>query len=343
MHILRASCLVVVLCLLISSGAAAQGGNAQAGKTLWDSPATMCRNCHGTNGEGGFGPDLAGRHITVAQFRQAVRQPWGVMPAFAESQVSDQEIADFVAYFGGLQPVAQPAPWRFTVPQGAPPGQQLVLATFGCAQCHGPTLNILRQNMGAVGAEFDWVKRMVYDHVKLTPAHWKTIGEQPPPRVRMGNYSPSRLPEPLLQEIWMFARDLGYRPFIAGHLSAGAAAANGVTYTLTVEALGVPNRGLAAEDLTIALVVPEGATVVGTTGNGYQGVRADAGLKANAAVWQLARIGPKEEQTYSITLSRPGTAADNVRGAIRWTKPVVKTGPIDEVAIAPAPLARSTQ
>ena len=60
-------------------------------------------------------------------------------------------------------------------------------------------------------------------------------------------------------------------------------------------------------------------------------------------MWQLASIAPREHQTYSLTLSRAGTAADNVRGAIRWTKPVVKTGPVDEVAIAPAPLTSATQ
>lgn len=343
MSMLLASFLAVVLVLLTPAAAAAQAGNAQAGKTLWDSPATMCRNCHGPNGEGGFGPDLAGRHLTVAQFRHAVRQPWGIMPAFAASQISDQEIADFVAYFDSLQPVAAPGPWRFTVQPGTPRGQQLAIAAYGCAQCHGPTLNILRMNLGAVDADFEWVKRMVYDHVTLIAAHWKTIGEPPPLRARMGDYSPARLPESALQEIWMFARDLGYRPFIAGHLSAAATGANGVTYALTVESLGVPNKGLAAEDLTIALVVPAGANVVSTTGTGYQGVRADAGLKANVAVWQLPKIAPREHQTYSITLSRAGTAADNVRGVIRWTKPVAKTGPIDEVAIAPAPLTSATQ
>jgi mono/diheme cytochrome c family protein len=343
MYTLLVPFVAVVLLLLTPSGAAAQAGNAQAGKTLWESPATMCRNCHGMNGEGGFGPDLAGRHLTGDQFRHAVRQPWGIMPAFAASQVSDQEIADFVAYFDNLQPVATPGPWRFTVPPGSPRGQQLAVAAYGCAQCHGPTLNILRQNLGAVGADFDWVKQMVYDHVKLIAAHWKTVGEEPPARARMGDYSPSRLPEAVLQEIWMFARDLGYRPFITSHLSAGVAAASGVTYTLTVDNHAAPNRGLAAEDVTINLVVPAGATVVGTTGSGYQGVRADAGLKANVAVWQVAKIAPTEEQTYSVTLSRAGTATDNVRGVIRWTKPLVKTGPVDEVVIAPAPLTGATQ
>src|SRR5882672_2923342 len=102
MSTLLAPLLVFVLFLIAPTGAAAQAGNAQSGKTLWEGAATQCRNCHGLNGEGAFGPDLAGRHLSLAQFRRAVRQPWGVMPAFVESQVSDQEMADLVAYFDSL-------------------------------------------------------------------------------------------------------------------------------------------------------------------------------------------------------------------------------------------------
>jgi mono/diheme cytochrome c family protein len=336
--------LVALLVLLLAPGAAAaQSGDPQAGKTLWEGPATQCRNCHGTNGEGAFGPDLAGRRLTVRQFTQAVRKPWGIMPAFIESQVSDREIADLVAYFDSLPPVAQPGPWRFPVPAGAPRGQEVALATVGCAQCHGPTLNGPRLNAGAVGAEFQWLRSMVYEHTNLMPAHWKTLGEPPAVRVRMGNYSRTRLPESVLQEIFNFAKDLGFRPGVAGRLSSGVAGPDGVTYTLTVENIGLPGRGLTAEDLTVNLVVPSGATVVKTTGANYQGVRQDSELKANVAVWTLARVAPKEHQSYTLTLSRTGTPADNVRGAIRWTKPAVKTGPSDAVNIAPAPIAPATQ
>ncbi|OFW03030.1 MAG: hypothetical protein A3I61_05390 [Acidobacteria bacterium RIFCSPLOWO2_02_FULL_68_18] len=323
--------------------AAAQAGNAQAGKALWDGPATQCRNCHGQNGEGAFGPDLAGRRLTVAQFRQAIRQPWGIMPAYIESQVSDSEVADLVAYFSNLPAVDKPGPWRFDVPQGAPRGQEAALATIGCAQCHGPALNGPRANAGAVGADYRWFQSMVYDHAKVMPAHWKTLGEQPAVRVRMGTYSRARLPEAVLQEVFDWAKDIGFRPDVVGRLSTGVSGADGVTYTLNVENIGLQNRGLTAEDLTINLVVPAGATVVKTTGGNYQGVRQDAGLKASVAVWQLNRLAPKDHQTYALTLSRAGTQSDNVRGVIRWTKPTVKTGPVDQANIAPAPLATATQ
>lgn len=336
--------LVALFVLPLAYGtAAAQTGDAKAGQTLWEGNATQCRNCHGAKGEGAFGPDLAGRKLTVAQFRQAIRKPWGIMPAFIESQVSDQEIANLVAYFDSLAAAAQPGPWRFEVPAGAPRGQQVLLATVGCGQCHGVTLNGPRGDMGAVGADFEWFKSFVYDHTTQQPQLWKLLDEPPAVRVRMGNFSRSRLPESVLLEIFNFAKDLGFRVPMTGQLSAGVTGANGVTYTLNVENIGLRGKGLTAEDLTISLVVPAGAKVVSTTGAGYQGVRVDEQAKANVAVWQVARMAPQDHQAYTLTLSQAGTQADNVRGAIRWTKPAVKTGPNDQVNIAPAPLQRQTQ
>ena len=87
---------VVFALYAVPAPAAAQAGDAQAGKTLWEGPATWCKNCHGAKGDGGFGPDHAGRKVTVAQFTRAMRQPGGIMPAFVETQVSDKEIADLV-------------------------------------------------------------------------------------------------------------------------------------------------------------------------------------------------------------------------------------------------------
>lgn len=336
--------LVALLLLPLAQGsAAAQAGDPQAGKTLWEGPNSLCRNCHGDKGEGAFGPDLSGRKLTVAQFTQAVRKPWGIMPAFVESQLSDRDIANLAAYLGSLPSLERPGPWRFEVPPGTPRGQEVALATVGCAQCHGPTLNGPRAGMGAVGADFEWVKGMVYDHTSVMAPYWTAVGEQPPERIRMGNYSRSRLPESLLQEIFAFTSDLGFRVRMTGRLSAGVAGPTGVTYTLNVENSGVRGKGLMAEDLTIRLVVPTGANVVSTTGAGYQGVRFDEQAKANMAVWQMQRAAPKDRQTYTITLSRAGTAADNVRGSIRWTKPAVKTGPFDNANIAPAPIAPATQ
>jgi hypothetical protein len=106
---------------------------------------------------------------------------------------------------------------------------------------------------------------------------------------------------------------------------------------------GVAGTGLAAEDVTVTLAVPAGTTVVSATGAGYEGVRRDERAKADVAAWTVARMAPGDRQSYTLTLSRAATATDNLRGAIRWTKPAVKTGPSDAENIAPAPVAAGTR
>src|SRR5579863_2286815 len=108
--------LAVVLLLFAAAPAWAQGtADPAGGKKLWESNELFCKNCHGKDGEGAFGPDLAGRGLSAEQFKQAVRKPWGVMPTFTDDQLSDAEIANLAAYFGGLSKVAEPAPWRVLV------------------------------------------------------------------------------------------------------------------------------------------------------------------------------------------------------------------------------------
>src|ERR1700712_3039242 len=103
---------VIALLPFIVSPVLAQTPDIAAAKSLWESNNLFCKNCHGKNGEGAMGPDLAGRGLSAAQFQQEVRKPWGVMPAFVESQLSDAEIAGLAAYFGSLPKVAEPAAWR---------------------------------------------------------------------------------------------------------------------------------------------------------------------------------------------------------------------------------------
>src|SRR5689334_11971578 len=192
-----------------ASVALAQSGDAQAGKALWDGQGTQCRNCHGSTGQGAFGPDLAGRKLTLAQFTHAVRRPWGVMPAFVESQLSDADIANLAAYFDSMPTVAQSGKWRFEVPANAPRGQVVAL-TSGCAQCHGPVLAGPRAAMGAVDMDFDWFKSLVYNHTTAYPQHAARLDEKPR-RMRMGNFSPTRMWESQLREVYDWARELGPR------------------------------------------------------------------------------------------------------------------------------------
>src|SRR5678815_1088979 len=108
---------------------------------------------------------------------------------------------------------------------------------------------------------------------------WKQLdGEGPPTtrgRVRMGNFSPKRVPESQLQEIWTWMNELGMVVPIQARLTGGTAAASGTTYTLDVENEGLKDKGLAAEDVTISVVLPPGTKAMSATGTGYQGTQTD--------------------------------------------------------------------
>ncbi|HNS50082.1 MAG TPA: cytochrome c [Anaerolineae bacterium] len=114
-------------------------------------PQSPCAGCHGTNAQGGAGPALAGRSLSLADFQSAVRQGPGSMPAYSTAELSDQALQ---ALFDSLQapavPVAPPADLPATatpeVP-AAPPAdlpatatpavQQHLWLQAGCAACHG--------------------------------------------------------------------------------------------------------------------------------------------------------------------------------------------------------------
>jgi hypothetical protein len=260
------------------------------------------------------------------------------MPAFVESQLSDQDAADLAAYFASLPKVAEPGKWRFEAPAGAPPGQANLI-NIGCGQCHGPTLNGPRANMGAVNMEFDYFANLVYNHTTAMPQHRALRGLNAT-NLDMGNYSRTRLSAGTLRSIYFWARDeIGVRVPLAGVLSKGETGPSGVTYTLTVTNDGLQGKGVIAEGIMVSLNVPADTTVVAATGTGYQGVRTDEKTKAGVAVWQVPRSAPKDQERITITLSKAATAAANLRGEIRWAKPGPKTGPnLDVAAIAPAPL-----
>jgi cytochrome c553 len=315
--------LLLVFSLSYPYAALAQG-DAQAGKARWESVTeNRCQYCHGVKGEGAFGPDLAGRQLSLEQFKQAVRKPWGIMPAFPESQISDQILANFYTYLSGLPKVSTPGPWRVPLPANAPYGQRLIVETVGCAQCHGDTIAIPRADAGAVNADFEWFKRLVYDHTTSLPEHRKLLGTEIGV-LRMGNYSRARLPEPLLEEIWKYMRDdLKFRVPVTTNLKAGSSG----TYDLEVGNEGLVGKGLTAQDVTVTLVLKPGTKVKGATGEGYKGVKTDS--KGDMAVWQFARLAAKNDQKLTITLESGGIASGNVT----WAKPTVGNGTADQVVI----------
>ncbi len=330
---MRLIVLALFLASLLSAYDGAPVGTASAGKDAWMD--RRCRVCHGNMGEGGFGPDLAGRGLTFNQFKQATRKPWGIMPAFTERQASDQVIADMQAYLMTLPKVTDPAPlsakgeWRDLTMAGrvwqeapgpdAPLGQQL-FASYGCMQCHGPEGQRIREVAGGETAEvnFSYLAKIVYTHTERFP------------NGRMGNFSRLRVPEASLREIYHFLfEELGHLVPLGATIKPGVPSGDNTIYTLELENQGLKDKGgLTAENLTIALALVPGTKVVGGTGAGYQGVRNESELNAQAAIWQVPSLAPKEKQTYTLTVSGSGGKPTEIfKGSfVRYAKPGVAQG-----------------
>jgi quinol monooxygenase YgiN len=315
------------------------------GKAFWQDQ--MCQFCHGVQGEGAWGPDLAGRGLTAAQIKRAVREPSGLMPAYTDVQVSDATIAGLEAFLGSLPATMKNGPWRWqSPPAGAPEGQRLQ-SDFGCGQCHEPEMAIVRRLMGAEGkdATFEDFAKQTYEHTEAYP------------HGRQGNYSKDRLPEADLRKIYDYVVAAGIRVPVAALLKPGAQDGANTTFTLTVFNDGVANKGLTAENLTIFIRIPPGTTAVGGTGTGYQGVhplaqlglapaiavtpgrfdssklpeRPKPDLSGDVAVWKVPRIAAAEKQTYTLTLSGADSTPkflDRFAGsAVYWTKPGARLSP----------------
>ncbi|HWX89114.1 MAG TPA: c-type cytochrome [Rhizomicrobium sp.] len=315
----------LLLLPFLQSVSFAQVPDPAAAKSLWESNNLFCKNCHGKTGEGAFGPDLAGRGLSAGQFQQAVRKPWGVMPTFIESQISDAEIAGLAAYFASLPKVSETGPWRVPTAAEMPHGQQ-VYVSEGCAQCHGATFDMPRASFGGRNVDFATMKDLVYSHTTAMP---KFEEQRPGSRLRMGNFMTLRLSEGQLKEIFDWAHDdLGFRPDLQARLTPGT----GTTYALNVVNNGEPGKGLVAQGVTIDLMIPAGVTVTAATGDGYKG------FKANVAEWQVARLAPKDAQAFTVTLSQAPANPADLKGTIRWAKPSPKTGPnMDTVQFAMRP------
>ena len=340
--------LVVVLASSLTgqaqNGTPALTGTPELGKVHYTFGNTSCSNCHGISGEGAFAPALAGRpELTYDRFHRYVRNPLGRMPAYPESELTDQEIADMVAYFQTLPKSVKPAAWREPLPENPPPAQRLALATIGCGQCHGETLSTPRHGMAEVNGDFEWFKKMVYTHTtaqreqmamldpalpRVTPGFGGPAGRN---RLRMGNYSPQRLPEATLKQIYDWMVELGPLPVLAARLTPAAAPAAGgpATYNIAVSNSAVKGKGVDTADVLIDLAVPAGVQVVSATGTGYQGAKTNADGSATAT-WRLAKMAAADKEALSITLS---AAAPALRGTLRWGTPVVKADPVVNFAL----------
>jgi mono/diheme cytochrome c family protein len=327
----------VLLFTAMSTAAWGQSASpdAASAKTLWEGNPPFCKNCHGMNGEGGFGPDLAGRGLSVSEFQHAVRKPWGVMPGFTEEQLSDAEIAGLAAYFASLPKVSQPGDWRVPLASDLPRGQQVYISA-GCGQCHGATFDMPRASLGGRNGDFALLKALVYTHTDAMP---KFEEQRPGSRLHMGNFNAMRLSEAQLKEIYDWAHDdIGFRP----DLQASLTQTSGATYSLQVINRGEAGKGVAAKGVTVDLVIPADVTVASATGDGYKGVHSDPQAKGMVAEWQTSNLPPKGQQAFTVTLSQVPASPTDLKGSIRWDKPAPKTGPnADKVNFAFRPAAAS--
>ena len=319
--------------LSLSSGTAfAQAaGDTTRGQEYWTSNLHQCKNCHGPQGEGGFGPDLAGRGLNGAQVYRAAHQPWGVMPAFIDNQLNQQQATDLAAFFASMPKRPEPAKWRFEATPNMPAGQAMLI-NMGCGQCHSPNFQGPRGNLGAVNADFDYFANLVYNHTTSTPQHRAALGVNPANggNLDMGNFSRTRLSEADLRMIYDWARNqIGFRPFLQARFGRGTPAANGVTYPLNVANGGMAGKGVTAEGVMVEVPIPAGTTVVAATGAGYQG------MKGTNAVWMIPSLAPKEQQAYTITLSKAAGQGD-LKGTVHWSKPTPSAEDVVNIAAAPA-------
>ena len=246
--------------------------------------------------------------------------------------IDEQGLADIYAFLQSAPAVDEPGGWNVsTPPPGSPPGQVLMV-DFGCGQCHGPEIGHPRRDIGEKAANIDY------------EAFAKLVYEQAPPA--MGFFNPKRLPEPVLREIWGFMEDMGQRAYLWAAMEAGMQSGGNTTYTITLTNRGNPKSGLAADDITVSLRIPESVSVVSATGGSYEGVRHGVetvinpgqlspfrGLNPNPnvqranvdfATWIVGNVAAGQQQKLTVTLSGVGDALPDFSGSrVTFNKPEV--------------------
>lgn len=85
----------------MAAWAQASAADAARGKSLY--LKNMCDACHGSVGQGlRYGPRLV-PPLPMQAFEQQVRHPRAAMPRYPAEHVSDQDLADMVAYLGSAK------------------------------------------------------------------------------------------------------------------------------------------------------------------------------------------------------------------------------------------------
>jgi mono/diheme cytochrome c family protein len=112
--------LLAAFLVLVLAACSDSGGGAASGEEVF---RKSCASCHGTDGQGGLGPDLGGvsERLTREEHVTIVKEGKGQMPTFG-SQLSDSEIDAVVDYERGIGGPAPPPPGggRGDAPGGVP-------------------------------------------------------------------------------------------------------------------------------------------------------------------------------------------------------------------------------
>ena len=93
-----------------------------------------CARCHGQNAQGDVGPGIAGTRLSLDEVRAQLRNPRNQMPAFRESRLSDDAVADIYAFLQALPIEPQFPTWFATdlinLPTPMMPGERTLEVHF---------------------------------------------------------------------------------------------------------------------------------------------------------------------------------------------------------------------
>ncbi len=132
---------VLALLLAFGVGAALAADDAVKGKTLWE--AKNCKSCHGALGEGKYAGVRAGDTRVAADWVKQARTPRANMPAYVAAQVSDQDLADMLAYMKTLTAPASFTAVTYTAAATDMPGKVL-FNQKRCVACHGDGTGLVK-------------------------------------------------------------------------------------------------------------------------------------------------------------------------------------------------------
>ena len=91
---------------VVLSASAALAQDAQQGNQTFQEKG--CWTCHGTEGQGGRGPNIAPGPLPYAAFAAYVRMPALEMPPYSQPLLSDAELQDIHAYLESIPELLDP-------------------------------------------------------------------------------------------------------------------------------------------------------------------------------------------------------------------------------------------